>query len=209
MADQLSQVDDNLMVAFASFGYPMNTLNTLFDKYEWSSGMATPTGLTQIYKWNGNGFDEQIDENAQQLAGWFDEAEGTPSGDMTMLPGTPVIMNNPTGEPYTIWFTGLVRPEQIFQIAASTNGSPTTNYLSATAPISGAISSITGYNPSSGDIIQLWNSTSNKFVAHTNLSGSWSNGGLPALNVGEGFILISTNAYTWTNTWETGVCGSP
>ncbi|HEV7925756.1 MAG TPA: hypothetical protein VGR14_10385, partial [Verrucomicrobiae bacterium] len=187
VADQLYQVDDGVMRAYGPFGFglPMNTLNALFNLYPW----ATAMNETKIYTWNGVTFESDTDIGGPGVPpSW---ANG---GDMTMLPGSSVLVYNPSSA-YTIWFTGLVRNQQVISLAKGTN------YLSASAPIAGAVTSITGYTSHSGDIIQFWNSSSNKFISHTNISGSWSNGGLPNLNIGEGFVLISTNAYTWTNTW--------
>jgi hypothetical protein len=200
IANQLYQVDENVLNAEFSIAkaWPMNTLNALFVvSNAWGSAQAG----TRIYKWNGHGFDG--DTNGES---------GNPfwigGGDLTLLPGTGVLMNNVTGTAFTTTFVGLIREQQIFQIPQATNHlSPTTNYLSATIPVAGPLTNITGYVPKSGDIVQLWNTSSNKFISHTNTSGSWSNGGLPALTVGQGFVLITTNAYTWTNTWEQ--CPSP
>jgi hypothetical protein len=117
-----------------------------------------------------------------------------------------VIMNNQTGSSYKIWFTGLVRNQQIFSLQPATNqpatNQPTTYYLSASAPIAGTVASVTGYVGRAGDIVKFWSTNSQSYLAHTNVSGTWSNGGLTnILNVGEGFVLISTNSYVWTNSW--------
>jgi len=189
IADQLYQVDDGVMRANnqSGPGTPMNTLSGLFNLYPWA---YTSLGDTEFFKWNGSGFDQ--DEN---YAGKGSFPEWLNYGDITILPGMPVIMNNQTGTSYKIWFTGLVRNQQIFSLQ------PGINYLSATVPIGGYPTNITGYTNHAGDVIETWNTTSNAFIAHTNVSGTWSNGGLPYLAVGQGFVLISTNSYVWTNSW--------
>jgi hypothetical protein len=195
VADQLCQVDDGVMRATSAtgIGFPMNTLNALFNLNAWGTNMFG----TSIFKWNGTGFDEDIDIN-----------NGGPEwnfgGDMTMLPGTSVIISNAMSHSYTIWFTGLVRNQQVVSLEADTH------YLSAIAPISGTINNITGYVGQAGDIVRFWSTNSQSYDSHTNISGTWSNGGLTNnLSVGEGFVLVSANACTWTNNWLTGVCGDP
>lgn len=188
VADQLYQLDEGVMrYSGGPFGtgMPMNTLNALFNLDAWTTSM----GGTQIFKWNGTGFDEDENGNPGGAPSWNN------GGDMTMLPGGAVLMYNPSSA-YTIWFTGLVRNQQVISLA------PGTSYLSASAPISGNITSITGYTSQSNDIVRFWNTNSQSFISHTNISGTWSNGGLTnTLAAGQGFVLISTNSYTWTNTW--------
>jgi hypothetical protein len=120
---------------------------------------------------------------------------------MTLLPGTGVLMNNTNTHSFTNTFVGLVRGEQIFQIQQATNHSPTTNYLSATVPAAGPITTVTAYVPHNGDMIKLWSTTSSNYVSYPYNSGSWTDG-TPELGVGQGFLLITTNAYKWTNTWQ-------
>ncbi len=189
IADQLYQVDDGVMRADnqSGLGTPMNTLSGLFNLYPWA---YTSLGDTEFFKWNGSGFDQDVN-----YAGKGSFPEWLNYGDITILPGMPVIMNNQTGTSYKIWFMGLVRNQQIFSLQ------PGTNYLSATVPIGGYPTTITGYTSHAGDVIETWNTTSHIFVAHTNVSGTWSNGGPPELAVGQGFVLISTNSYVWTNSW--------
>jgi len=105
------------------------------------------------------------------------------------------LVSNGTGNSFTTSFVGVLREQQVVQIQTKSN------YLSAMLPVAGAITSITGYVPNNGDIIQLWNGTN--YVSHTYTSHTWSNG-VPELAVGQGFVLITTNTnnYTWTNTWQ-------
>jgi Neuraminidase (sialidase) len=114
---------------------------------------------------------------------------------MALLPSSSVLVINGTGKSFTTSFVGVLREQQVVQIQT------TNNYLSATLPVAGAITNITGYVPRNGDTIQLWNGTN--YVSHTYSSKTWSNG-VPELAVGQGFLLITTNTnnYTWTNTWQ-------
>jgi len=193
IADQLYQVDDNLVRVG-----PMNTLKALYcDPFlPVSPPWRSENDGTQIMKWNGQGFDvfsfEYIPE--AQTGIWYD-TNGMGNGDATLLPGIGVLMNNVTGAPFTNSFVGLIREQQVFQIQ------PGTNYLSATLPVAGAITNITGYVPRNGDIIKLWNTNSQAFQSYTNGSSGWSPGS-PVVGAGEGFVLITANTNTWTNTWD-------
>jgi len=213
IADQLVQVDDGVLFTFLGefntggtdpngIGCPMNTLNALFDPYPW----ALNVGQTSFYEWTGSGFIGDTNEGGP--GGLPEWASG--HGDLTMLPGTGVLVVNSNGfpsspsTPYSITFVGTVRPQQVVLIQ------PGTNFLSPTVPITGAITAITRYVPQTGDIIKKLDTNSQTYVSHTYASGSWSNG-TPSNGIGEGFVLISasTNSYTFTNTWLTTVCSSP
>jgi hypothetical protein len=121
---------------------------------------------------------------------------------MTLLPGSGVLVSNGTGHSFTASFKELVRNEQIFQISSQTN------YLSATSPLAGAMTNVTGYRPLNGGTVQLWSTNSQSYVSHTYSAGTWSSG-VPILNVGQGFVLITTNMYIWTNSWQRSVCAGP
>lgn len=68
-----------------------------------------------------------------------------------------------------------------------TNG---TYYLSATFPVAGEITNITGYVPSNEDMIVLWNTNTQSFDTNTFNSGVWTPSN-PVVRVGEGFVLIA------------------
>ena len=191
IADQLCQVDDGLSET------PPNTLNALFNSGASFPAWQTTQSPTQIFKWNGSNFDagafNYININSFVPAS---------SGDITMLPGSSVIVSNGTGSPFTNSFVGLMREQQIFQIRAGTN------YLSATQPVSGSITNVTGYIPQIGDVIKLWNTNSQAYVSYTNNSTGWVPSS-PSVGVGEGYILITTDANAWTNTWRPGFPGCP
>jgi hypothetical protein len=167
----------------------MNSLNALFAV---SNAWGLAESGTAIYKWNGSGFDGDTN------GGTFD-VTWVGTGDLTLLPGSGVIMSNATGIRFTNTFVGLIREEQVFQIQRGTNAF-STNYLSASIPVAGYITNITGYVPHNGDSIQLWNTNTQSYNPYQYNLGTWSPAS-PELGIGEGFVLITTNTYSWTNTW--------
>jgi outer membrane protein assembly factor BamB len=184
IANQLCQVDDSIL--FDTGGAPMNTLNALFLE-SWGSTEAP----TQIFKWSGTNLEDDT-------YNYVNEPTWLNGGDMTLLPGSSVLVSNGTGKSFTTSFVGALRQEQVFQIQ------PGTSYLSATLPVAGPITNITGYVPRNWDTIQLWSTNTKAYVSHTYYgSNTWSDG-VPELAVGQGFLLITTNTnnYTWTNTWQ-------
>jgi hypothetical protein len=194
VANQLCQVDDGVLLNAAGLNTdgtntPMNSLNNLFlfATIPWG---AAESG-TEIYKWNGSGFDGETNDG-----GFFVIWQG--SGDLTMLPGTGVLMFNTNISPFTNLFIGLIREEQVFKVPAGTNY--LTNFFSPTLPAGGTITNISGFTPLFGDTISLCD-TNGCFTNYPYGPGGWSNG-VPTLGVGEGFRLISTNAHSWTNTWQ-------
>ncbi len=187
VADQLYQVDDNILnVEYnADFMYPMNTLYPLFAI---SNAWGTAQSGTILHKWNGTGF-VSATNTGSPFPDWPANA------DMTFLPGTGILMYNTSSHSFTNTFIGLVRGEQIFHIA------PGTNYLSATVPAAGYITNVTSYLPHNGDTIKLWSTTSSNYVSYPYNANAWT-AGAPLLGVGQGFLLVTTNALTWTNTWQ-------
>jgi hypothetical protein len=186
IANQLCQVDDSILnftIGSGSGGAPMNTLEALFLD-SWGQTQSP----TQIFKWSGTNLESDM-YFGYPIGAWYN------GGEMTLLPGSSELVSNGTGNSFTTSFVGVLREQQVVQIQTKSN------YLSAMLPVAGAITSITGYVPNNGDIIQLWNGTN--YVSHTYTSHTWSNG-VPELAVGQGFVLITTNTnnYTWTNTWQ-------
>jgi outer membrane protein assembly factor BamB len=184
IADQLYDVQQVLV---------MNSLYPLFQNQfgEEQNGAA-------ILTWNGQSFDTNIDiydpENGTR---WYYSGSATVGKPYTtaLLPGAGVFFNNATNSSYILSFAGLIREEQIFQIQAKTN------YLSATLPIAGAITNICAYVPHDRDLVQLWNTNSQSFSNYAFTAGVWSNG-CPVVGLGQGFVLVTTNFTTWTNTWH-------
>jgi hypothetical protein len=194
IANPFYQVDDNVLhTPTELFDFtPMNTLDALFLVSDrWGAAQA----FTQVLEWNGQEFIGDIN-------GGTEFPEWVNGGLMTLLPGTGALMVNVTSNSFPISFTGLIREEQFFQIENQTN------YLSASAPLAGWITNVSSYAPHNGDIIQLFDPTNQISVAYPYSGGMWTSG-TPFLAVGEGFVLLTTNQYTWTNKWERTVCAGP
>jgi hypothetical protein len=192
VTDPFYQIDDTVLFnAFNNLGGTNTPMNSLFDLFIFSTAPwgAAQSG-TRIYKWTGSGFAGDTNTIFFDIPGWVGR------GDLTLLPGYSVIIDNTNSHSFTNTYMGLVRDQQIFHVTSKTN------YLSSTIPISGYLTNITGYDPAkgNGDVIQLWNTSSNRLISYTNSSSGWSSP-IPMLNVGQGFVLITTNTYTWTNTW--------
>jgi hypothetical protein len=193
VADQLQQVDDNILFQeyLSDVTQPMNSLNSLFAiSNAWGSAQSG----TRIYKWNGTGFNGDTNAGPAEVS-WVGV------GDLTLLPGYSVLMNTTNTHSFTNTYVGLVRGEQIFQIQQTTNHSATTNYLSASVPAAGPLTTVSSYVPHNGDTIKLWSTTSSNYLSYPYNSNAWTDGA-PDLAVGQGFLLITTNAETWTNTWQ-------
>jgi outer membrane protein assembly factor BamB len=185
IADQLCQVDDGELITNANWA--MNTLNGLFN-----NTFTSQQNNAAVFAWNGSAFTKYT--FASSGLRWIDSSNKT-NFSATILPGAGVLFDNVTTNTYTLTFIGLLRQQQIVQV------NPGTNYLSATFPLSGAITNVTAYAPQTGDIVRLWNTNSQTFSSYTNGSGGWSPT-VPTTSAGQGFVLITSNAYTWTNTWS-------
>jgi hypothetical protein len=195
VADQLYQVDDNILNVEFNPGATMHPMNTLYPLFAISNAWGSAQYQTRIYKWNGSGF-----TGATNTGPSFPDF--LVNADITLLPGYSFLMYNTNStHSFTNTFVGLIRGEQIFHVGPETNDSPSTNYLSASAPVAGYITNVTEYAPHNGDTIKLWNTTSNAYVAYPYSGNSWT-GGTPQLAVGQGFVLITTNSETWTNSWQ-------
>jgi hypothetical protein len=149
------------------------------------SSLATPPDQTELSKWNGAGFDSAL----WSLAG----RQWSPDGDLTLLPGQAFFAINPSNQPVTLPFVGLVAPDPVSNPVA-----PSGNFISSLLPKAGRIHTDLGFNPNDGDKVLQWQT--NHYSTNTwSASSGWS-GGEPSLRVGEGFLLLTLK----TNTWAAG-----
>ncbi len=186
IANQFSQISDN--------EHPQNTANWLigFLQYDAPSYPSLPDN-TEIRNWNGHGFD--VDTYYDEQRDWL------PNGDNTLLPGQAAFFVNRTSSTITVPFTGLVAQGTITKAI-----SPGTNFVSSILPQAGRIHSDLGYNPNNGDQVLLWNGASYSNHTYSASTQTWS-GGEPTIAVGQGFLLVASNANLWTQDFP--ACNQP
>lgn len=194
VADQLYQVDDNVLNAAGATFPPMNSLNDLFIgsfAWDWNSVQSGTTatagfgGGHDLYTYFYNPF--------FGIGSWSDTNSFPVIGDMPALPGFSIFVAGSAS--FATPFIGLIREKQVVSVDAGTNN------LSATVPKEGAVTNVTGYRPENGDTIQLWFTNSQTFSNYTFSSGAWTPTN-PVINIGQGFVLITTNSRSWTNAWS-------
>jgi outer membrane protein assembly factor BamB len=173
IANHFFQVND--------YYYPQNTAKGWTDLLIGLS-LDTPPDTNELRKWNGAGFDS-AKWNKQQ--GRWDT-----NADLTLLPGQAFFMVNPSNQPVTLPFMGLLAPD-----AATNSIVPGGSFLSSLLPKAGRIHTDLGFNPKDGDRVLLWQTdhySTNTWTA----SGGWSPGE-PSLRVGEGFLLLTSQTNLW------------
>jgi len=68
--------------------------------------------------------------------------------------------------------------------------------VAPSGPVAGGIQTVNGYNPTTGDQVEVW--TGNGFKIHTWGGSSWNGGGEPVLNVGQAMFLHAAVSTNWT-----------
>jgi hypothetical protein len=211
LADPFYQIDDvaldntveNYEIRYypISYGMPMNSVASLF-----SGSLLPGTFLTYFNTpWDENNHSPCLDAGAT-LSTWTGSQLVTqtnqgslswdPAGDIEMLPGVGVILNDPNPSSDDIdgvlWFMGLVPTAVTNQIQ------PGINYLGSALPIAGGISTDLGYtNAAAGDTLEKWDPINQRFITYTNNGGaSWSPNE-PYIGLCEGFILNSATNQVW------------
>jgi hypothetical protein len=192
ITDPLYQCDENWLNSPV-----MNTLNGLFGyEYYYGGHETMPPGQTIVQEWNGVQFNNSTNESTSP-----DSQDWSPNPDAMMLPGQSVFMLNPPySNAFTLWFTGIVPKGPL-----SLNIQPGTNYLSSMVPMAGPISSVMNYTPNEGDQIGLWiptnSSTTNILTEYTYSSTGWSPSE-PFLQIGQGFVLVTSNNFALAQSWN-------
>ncbi len=176
IANQLYQINDT--------EYPQNTASGLnaFMQY---SGYSFPffPDKSLIMAWNGQGFDTNTYYG--NGLGW------QPNGDDTLLPGQAEFFVNPANYPTTVPFAGLIAQGTITNVIH-----PGTNFVSSILPQGGRIHSDLGYNPNDGERVMLWSGSDYSSHVYSASTDTW-NGGEPTIAVGQGFLLVASNANLW------------
>jgi outer membrane protein assembly factor BamB len=179
IANHLFQINDGY--------YPQNAAKGWTDLLLGPPRLPTPPNQTELRKWNGAGFDSVKWDGI--LKKWL------PNGDLTLLPGQAFFAINPTNQPVTLPFMGLLAPDP-----ASNSIASGATFISSLLPKAGRIHTDLGFNPNDGDKVLQWQ-TNNYFTNIWSASTGWS-GGEPSLRVGEGFLLLTSQSNNW-------VAGSP
>jgi outer membrane protein assembly factor BamB len=182
--------------------FPPNTLESIFSQQNDMDDFPNsnlpypgPAGM-QIEKRNGASLNTySILSAGGEPAGWYD-ANGVYSDDVTLLPGESALCVASGNEPISLTVAGQLPPPGLVtnQILAGSN------YLSSILPKAGYIGSDLNFtNASLGDQIWLWNSSISALVTYTCINGALQQWypSEPYLNIGEGFILVTTNATAW------------
>ncbi len=179
IANQLYQVNGSQ--------YPQNTARGWYAFLANSGLYSDLPDESLIMKWNGYGFD--VDAYAGSQHAWL------PNGNITLLPGHAEFFVNPTDEPITLPFAGLMAQ------GVSTNViSRGTNFVSSIVPQAGRIHSDLGYNPNNGDKVLLWKGSNYSTNTYT-IAGGW-NPSEPSVNIGQGFVLVASQTNSWVENFS-------
>jgi hypothetical protein len=180
------------IIAGATVGYTMMANQMDLDGTGTNNTLSTvfPTNLpanTAVNAWNGSG---------------FVQSKWLPSGKWSSTVNTFVNASLQPGHGFFLAVpTTATSPTitTVGNVLIGTNVFPFVHGLqivSAAVPATGGITSVFGYPPTKGDVIQIWNAASQSFTQKKYLT-SWV-GGEPSLAVGQAVFLNATNAGTWT-----------
>jgi hypothetical protein len=142
-------------------------------------------------------------------SGWQNSL-GNSADNVTLVPGQGAFIQNNSGNPFTVTFAGLVADGQTIATLAQS-----WNFVSSAFPLTGGITSVLGYNPQYGDIVEKYDPTSQSSIFSMYSDGSdgfpagWYDGSYnpmpePVINVGEGFEIQNgqSSPETWTQTFS-------
>lgn len=145
-----------------------------------------PNGTT-IYKFDSTA--GAYVSNIKNFGKWTDTA-------MTLLPGEGAFVKNPRTTNITITFVGEVMQGNL------TNALPAGYALvSSMVPQEGAVAAALGFPPVNGDILYLWNPTSQAYASATYNFGKWAPSD-PVVKVAEAFFAKKKAAASWTRTFS-------
>jgi len=173
----------------------LNTLDGLFNPMPDGSFLPVHTVIEIWNTNNDSGFCPVTWEGPN--SGW----SGGNGGSTTLEPGKGAILLIPTtSTPVTVSFVGLVREGQVtIPLWPGYGPRHGWNGVSSMLPEAGGITTVLGYQPLPGDEVLVWNGVSGSYVTNSYTTTGW-NLGEPVINVGESFLIDSTNNETWPNT---------
>jgi len=155
------------------------TNNTIYT----SVGTNLPAGSI-VEAWTGTSF------KLSTLSGGVWSSASNVNVQKAVQPGSGFFLYVPT--PTNVTFVG--------NVITGTNTYPVVagyQVVSFNSPVAGRIEEDLGYQPTIGDVAEVW--TGSTFKLHTFNGGvSWSGGGDPTLNVGAALFLNSFSNTNWT-----------
>jgi hypothetical protein len=112
----------------------------------------------------------------------------------TMVPGEGAFIWNPTGQDFSLTFTG-----EVMQGTLSRPLAKGFTLCASMVPQAGRLDSVLGYVPEDGDIVYRFDSAAASYTMHTWLIDDWDTA--PDLKVGEAFWISRMNAANWVRTF--------
>jgi hypothetical protein len=128
--------------------------------------------------------------------GWIGNTNGISAA---LNEGNGVFVQSPATNNLTLVGTVLQGTNLISLVAGY-------NLVSSVAPISGDLVTNLGYAPAVGDIVYVWNTSSqgyssDNYIKTKSGSAAWSSGAAPQITVAQAFFIQAAAAETWTNTF--------
>lgn len=112
----------------------------------------------------------------------------------TMVPGEGAFIWNPTGQDFSLAFTG-----EVMQGTLSRPLAKGFTLCASMVPQAGRLDSVLGYVPEDGDIVYRFDSSAASYTLHTWLIGNWDNA--PEVKIGEAFWITKMNPANWVRTF--------
>jgi hypothetical protein len=161
-----------------------NTIKSLF--------ASLPFG-TQVYKFNGTGFDIATKDD---LVGDYDPA---PVANATVTPGQGVFVLNNGTQTHTVTFVGEVPQGNPLTVNIPAGFS----IISSPVPQAGNIQTDLGFTPAGGDQLYFWDEATQKYTIHTWDAefASWDINP-PNLGVGEAIFIRKNAAGVWNRNFS-------
>jgi len=116
---------------------------------------------------------------------------------MTLVPGEGFFFKNPAGTNITITFVGNVK-----QGTLATPLPQGFSLVGSQVPQSGLVSTDLGMPAATLDGVFRYNNAESAYDGYIFLGGTWTGGGEPTINVGEGFFVKKQSAATWTRSFS-------
>jgi len=147
---------------------------------------------TQIYRFNGTGFDIATKDD---LVGDYDPPA---VANATVTPGQGVFVLNNGTQNQTVTFVG-----EVPQGSLTVNIPAGFSIVSSPVPQAGNIQTDLGYTPAGGDQLYFWDEPTQRYSIHTWDAEfvSWDVNP-PALGVGEAIFIRKNAPGTWTRTFN-------